>query len=112
MKLTNQPMVVWINIWMTKTETGISVTFNWYTPLYAENNRQMWMLIDRICEIIHICSMITDGHWDQYKSSEKSRLGVGGGGVSQEPLGPQKWFTYQNLQNFTRNWMEICIAFS
>ncbi len=25
------------------------------------------------------------------------------GGLAQELLGPHKWFTYQNLQNFTRN---------
>ena len=29
--------------------------------------------------------------WGQFKSSEKSRLGVG------EPPGPEEWFTYQNL---------------
>ena len=33
-----------------------------------------------------------------------------GEGVSQEPLGPQKWFTYQNLQNFPGSWMEILNA--
>ena len=41
------------------------------------------------------------GHWDQYKSTEKF---ICRGWVSQEPLGPQKWFTYQNLQNFLRIW--------
>ncbi len=39
------------------------------------------------------------GQWDQHKSSEKSRWGV-----SQQPRFPQKWFTYQNLQKFTRDY--------
>ncbi len=37
----------------------------------------------------------------------------GGRGVPQELLGPQKWFSYQNLQNFTRKCMavlsELCL---
>ena len=28
-------------------------------------------------------------------------------GISQELLGPQKWFTYQNLWNFVRKFMEV-----
>ena len=31
----------------------------------------------------------------------------GGGGISQELLVPQTWFTYQNLQNFMSKWMKI-----
>ncbi len=35
----------------------------------------------------------------------------GGGGLTQEVLGPQKWFTYQNLQNFTRKCMKVFPVF-
>ncbi len=36
----------------------------------------------------------------QWKSEEKlEKSMVGGGGLSQELLGPEKWFIYQNLQN-------------
>ncbi len=44
-----------------------------------------------------------DHFWDQCKSGEK-KIAWGGGevGVTQEILVVQKWFTYQNLQDFTR----------
>ena len=33
-----------------------------------------------------------------------------GGGLPQELLGPQKWFTYQNLQNFKRKYFRVFSA--
>ncbi len=47
------------------------------------------------------------GHlWDHCKSGEKFER-LYGGGLTRQVLGLQKWFTYQNLQNFTRTCMKV-----